>query len=119
MQHNDVIGLARRGMGVTVSFDLLDPMGASSCVGCGECVQACPTGALLPRTVLDDAGRRAAPPQREVPSVCPYCGVGCQVGFRLRDGRLEEVVGRNGPAIRGGSASRAASASTISAIRTG
>jgi formate dehydrogenase major subunit len=88
-------------MEVTVSFDLLDPMGASSCVGCGECVQACPTGALLPRTVLDDAGRRAAPPQREVPSVCPYCGVGCQVGFRVRDGRLEEVVGRDGPANQG------------------
>jgi formate dehydrogenase major subunit len=101
VQHNDVIGLARRGMGVTVSFDLLDPMGASSCVGCGECVQACPTGALLPKSVLDDAGRRAAPPGREVASVCPYCGVGCQVGFRVRDGRIEEVVGRDGPANQG------------------
>jgi formate dehydrogenase major subunit len=101
VQHNDVIGLARRGMGVTVSFDLLDPMGTSSCVGCGECVQACPTGALLPKSVLDDAGRRTAPPGREVASVCPYCGVGCQVGFRVRDGRIEEVVGRDGPANQG------------------
>jgi formate dehydrogenase major subunit len=101
VQHNDVIGLARRGMEVTVSFDLLDPMGASSCVACGECVQACPTGALLPKSVLDDAGHRAAPPAKEVASVCPYCGVGCQVGFRVRDGAIEEVVGRDGPSNQG------------------
>ncbi|WP_207538259.1 formate dehydrogenase subunit alpha [Sabulicella rubraurantiaca] len=101
VQHNDVIGFAHRGMEATVSFDLLDPMGASSCVACGECVQACPTGALLPKSVLDASGRRAAPPAKEVASVCPYCGVGCQVGFRVRDGRIEEVVGRDGPANAG------------------
>ena len=101
VQHNDVIGLARRGAAVTVAFDLLDPMGASSCVGCGECVQACPTGALLPKSVLDDHGHRAAEPAREVASVCPYCGVGCQVGFRVRDNRIEEVVGRDGPSNQG------------------
>jgi formate dehydrogenase major subunit len=101
VQHNDVIGLARRGAAVTVAFDLLDPMGASSCVGCGECVQACPTGALLPKRVLDDGGCRAGVPAPEVASVCPYCGVGCQVGFRVRDGRIEEVVGRDGPSNRG------------------
>jgi formate dehydrogenase major subunit len=101
VQHNDVIGLAHRGAAVTVAFDLLDPMGASSCVGCGECVQACPTGSLLPKSVLDARGHRAMAPAREVASVCPYCGVGCQVGFRVRDGRIEEVVGRDGPANRG------------------
>ncbi|TDH63715.1 formate dehydrogenase subunit alpha [Dankookia rubra] len=101
VQHNDVIGLARRGMEVAVSFDLLDPMGASSCVACGECVQACPTGALLPKSVLDGAGHRAAAPATEIASVCPYCGVGCQVGFRVRDGAIEEVVGRDGPSNQG------------------
>ncbi len=101
VQHNDVIGLAERGMAVTVSFDLLDPMGSSTCVACGECVQACPTGALLPKSVLDGAGRRAAPPEREVASICPYCGVGCQVGFRVREDRIEEVVGRDGPSNQG------------------
>ncbi len=101
VQHNDVIGMARRGMEVAVSFDLLDPMGDSTCVACGECVQACPTGALLPKSVLDEAGRRAAPPEKEVASVCPYCGVGCQVGFRVRDGAIEEVVGRDGPSNQG------------------
>ena len=49
VQVNDVIGFAFRGAATFPVFDLNDPMGASSCVGCGECVQACPTGALLPK----------------------------------------------------------------------
>ncbi len=101
VQHNDVIGLARRGMDVTVSFDLRDPMGASSCVACGECVQACPTGALLAKSVTDASGHRAAAPAQETASVCPYCGVGCQISFRVRDNRIEEVVGLDGPANAG------------------
>ncbi|MBX6742441.1 MAG: formate dehydrogenase subunit alpha [Acetobacteraceae bacterium] len=101
VQHNDVIGMAARGMGTRVVFDLADPMGASSCVACGECVQACPTGALLPKSVLDEAGRRGAPEERRVPSVCPYCGVGCQVEYRVRDSAILEVVGRNGPSNQG------------------
>ena len=71
VQHNDVIGLAGRGMATRVAFDLEDPMGESSCVACGECVQACPTGALLPASVLDALGRRGAPAERAVASVCP------------------------------------------------
>jgi len=50
LQVNDVIGLAHRGAHTQVVFDLADPMGASSCVACGECVQACPTGALMPKS---------------------------------------------------------------------
>ena len=45
-QGNDVIGLAWRGAASRICFDTGDPLGDSSCVGCGECVQACPTGAL-------------------------------------------------------------------------
>jgi formate dehydrogenase major subunit len=48
VQVNDVIGYAFRGSDAKIVFDLDDPMGESTCVGCGECVQACPTGALLP-----------------------------------------------------------------------
>ena len=47
VQVNDVIGYAQRGAHAEIVFDFGDPMGASSCVGCGECVAACPTGALL------------------------------------------------------------------------
>ena len=71
LQVNDVIGMAYRGAHTQVVFDLADPMGGSSCVGCGECVQACPTGALMPKTHI---GPQSV--DREVDSVCPFCGVG-------------------------------------------
>ena len=58
VQVNDVIGMAYRGHGAKVVFDFDDPMGASTCVACGECVQACPTGALMEASLLDDAGVR-------------------------------------------------------------
>ena len=101
VQHNDVIGMAYRGMDVAVVFDTATPMGDSTCVACGECVQACPTGALLPKSVVDDACMRMQAETRAVPSVCPYCGVGCQVDFHVRDGVIVEVTGRDGPSNRG------------------
>ncbi len=57
VQVNDVIGMAFRGPHEKVVFDFDDPMGASTCVACGECVQACPTGALMPATIVDEEGR--------------------------------------------------------------
>ncbi|MEM8588190.1 MAG: formate dehydrogenase subunit alpha [Pseudomonadota bacterium] len=98
VQVNDVIGMAARGVGSKIVFDFDDPMGDSTCVGCGECVQACPTGALLPASILDDAGRKAAEPDRQVASLCPYCGVGCQLTFNVKDDRILSVDGRDGPA---------------------
>lgn len=93
VQANDVIGYALRGARARIVFDLDDPMGTSSCVGCGECVQACPTGALAP------AGNAAlAESEREVESVCPYCGVGCQLIFHVSEERILRVDGRDGPA---------------------
>jgi formate dehydrogenase major subunit len=90
-QVNDVIGYAFRGMHSKVVFDLDDPMGASTCVACGECVQACPTGALAP---AHDAYLESI--DREVESVCPYCGVGCQLTYHVRSNRIVRVEGRNG-----------------------
>lgn len=100
VQGNDVIGIAGRGAAAHVVFDLDDPMGASTCVACGECVQACPTGALLPAATVDDAGRVAARPDRTVDSVCPYCGVGCQITYAIKDDRILSVDGRDGPSNR-------------------
>ena len=99
VQVNDVIGMAFRGHDAAISFDFDDPMGSSTCVACGECVQACPTGALMPATALDAAetGDSAAF-DREVKSVCPYCGVGCQLSFKIRDDRIAWVDGVDGPA---------------------
>ena len=98
VQVNDVIGMASRGHHEKIVFDLDDPMGNSTCVACGECVQACPTGALMPATLVDANGVYANAPDREVDSVCPYCGVGCQLTFQIRDDRIVYVDGRDGPA---------------------
>ncbi|MDH4288147.1 MAG: formate dehydrogenase subunit alpha [Aquincola sp.] len=95
-QVNDVIGLAFRGDQAKIVFDMDDPMGASTCVACGECVQACPTGALMPAR---DAALTV--PDRSVPSVCPYCGVGCQLTYHVKDDRILYVEGRDGPANHG------------------
>ncbi len=99
VQVNDVIGMAGRGHDAEIVFDFGDDMGASTCVACGECVQACPTGALTPATLLDDAGRGdSADYDREVNSVCPYCGVGCQLSFKIKDDKIAWVEGIDGPA---------------------
>jgi formate dehydrogenase major subunit len=158
VQVNDVIGYAARGADAHIVFDFDDPMGQSTCVACGECVQACPTGALMPRSIDHDhavlfprAARELAAEvggngvrssyapvvptatsgpapggqefgvtgahaggngtvQRSVPSLCPYCGVGCQVLYHVgADGepgdgaamRITHVTGRQGPANLG------------------
>ncbi len=96
VQANDVIGMALRGSEAEIVFDMGDPMGNSTCVACGECVQVCPTGALLPAGVEIKNGEVVA--DKTVDSVCPYCGVGCQVRFHVKDNKIIKVDGRDGPA---------------------
>ena len=98
VQVNDVIGMAGRGHNEKIVFDFDDPMGNSTCVACGECVQACPTGALMPSTMVDDNNVYKGKPDRTVDSVCPYCGVGCQLTYQIKDDKIVAVTGRNGPA---------------------
>jgi formate dehydrogenase major subunit len=98
VQVNDVIGMAYRGHGAKIVFDFDDPMGDSTCVACGECVQACPTGALMEANLLDEAGARREFEDRHVDTVCPYCGVGCQTRVYVKDDKMLYVDGRNGPA---------------------
>jgi formate dehydrogenase major subunit len=92
-QVNDVIGYAFRGSESKIVFDFDDPMGASTCVACGECVQACPTGALMPAR---EVGLETV--DKTVDSVCPYCGVGCLTTYHIKDNRILYVQGRDGPA---------------------
>ena len=92
-QVNDVIGFALRGAHSQIVFDLGDPLGDSSCVACGECVQACPTGALMPKTQI---GSQVV--DKNVDSVCPFCGVGCLVTYNVKDNKIVSVDGRDGPA---------------------
>jgi formate dehydrogenase major subunit len=92
-QVNDVIGYAMRGSHSEIVFDLNDPMGDSTCVACGECVQACPTGALMPKMQI---GSQVV--DKKVDSVCPFCGVGCLLTYNVKDNVIVSVDGRDGPA---------------------
>jgi len=92
-QVNDVIGYALRGAHSEIVFDLNDPMGESTCVACGECVQACPTGALMPKSHV---GTQVV--DKKVDSVCPFCGVGCLLTYKVKDNAIVSVEGRDGPA---------------------
>ncbi|MGB0798681.1 MAG: molybdopterin-dependent oxidoreductase, partial [Planktomarina sp.] len=102
VQVNDVIGMSGRGHDAYPTFDMADPMGDSTCVACGECVQACPTGALMPATVTPGAGVGDSKDfDKEVKSICPFCGVGCQVSLKVKDNKVKFVDGINGPANEG------------------
>jgi formate dehydrogenase major subunit len=96
VQVNDVIGYAFRGHDSKIVFDMDDPMGESTCVACGECVQACPTGALAPAK-----NAYAVVADKKIDSVCPYCGVGCQLTYHVKDNKIARVEGRDGPANHG------------------
>jgi formate dehydrogenase major subunit len=100
VQGNDVIGLAMRGASAKIVFDADAALSDSSCVACGECVQACPTGALSPAR-----GAAMAPIAKKVDSVCSFCGVGCQITLNVSDHggtqRIEFVDGKDGPANHG------------------
>lgn len=100
-QGNDVIGLAGRGAAARIVFDQAAPMGQSTCVACGECVQSCPTGALAPAN-----GSWARVSEHTVDSVCPYCGVGCALTYHIQldaEGKeyIARIEGRDGLANRG------------------
>ena len=94
--------MSGRGHDAYPTFDMSDPMGDSSCVACGECVQACPTGALMPATVTDENQVGDSKDfDSETKSICPFCGVGCQVNLKVKNGRVKYVDGINGPANEG------------------
>jgi formate dehydrogenase major subunit len=98
IQGNDVIGRSGKGYTTRIAFDLNDLMAESSCVSCGECVAACPTGALTNKPIRDIPIR----PRTEldaVDTVCPYCGVGCALTYYVdRDrGAIAYAEGREQP----------------------
>jgi formate dehydrogenase major subunit len=102
IQGNDVIGRTGKGYDTHIAFDLNDPMGASSCVTCGECVAACPTGALTNKPIRNIPIR----PRSEldaVDSVCPYCGVGCAITYQVdrERGAIAFAEGRDQPGSKG------------------
>jgi formate dehydrogenase major subunit len=102
LQGNDVIGRSGKGYSTRISFDLDDPMGASSCVTCGECVASCPTGALTNKPIREIPIRPRAELDA-VESVCPYCGVGCALTYYVdrKRGAIAYADGRDQPGSQG------------------
>jgi predicted molibdopterin-dependent oxidoreductase YjgC len=89
------IDLAGRGLESRIASFTDMPLRESVCESCGECVAACPTGALAPRQEL-------LPATREVITVCPYCGCGCGLVLGVRGGKVISVRGQeNHPTSRG------------------
>ncbi len=99
IQSNEVIGRSGKGYTAQIAFDLNNPMGESTCVSCGECVAACPTGALTNKPITLPVISRDE--LMSVDSVCPYCGVGCAVTFHQRDNRIVFAEGRESPVNHG------------------
>jgi len=102
IQGNDVIGRTGKGYDTHIAFDLSDPMGASSCVSCGECVAACPTGALTNKPIRNIPIRPRSDLDA-VDTVCLYCGVGCALTYYVdRDkGAIAYAEGREQPGSQG------------------
>ncbi|MDJ0976890.1 MAG: formate dehydrogenase subunit alpha [Planctomycetota bacterium] len=88
IQSNLVIGRTGKGYSARIGFDLDNPMGASTCVECGECAAACPTGALINKPITVAIEPK---PLKEIESVCPYCGVGCALTYKV-DEEANKVV---------------------------
>lgn len=90
-----------RGSHVLIDAPFGEDWRATDCESCGNCAQACPTGALALKAhrIQDDAPIEEAP--RFVRTTCPHCGVGCQLELEVRRGRIVGARGANGASNRG------------------
>jgi formate dehydrogenase major subunit len=95
LQSNEVIGRTGKCYAARIAFDLDQPMGASTCVSCGECASLCPTGALTNKTITLPLVPRSE--TQAVDSVCPYCGVGCAITYHAKDNHVIWADGRESP----------------------
>jgi len=99
IQSNEVIGRNGKGFLSRIGFDDDRPMGASTCVSCGECAAVCPTGALVSRPVAPSPV--PAKSLTAVKSVCPYCGVGCALTYFTDGKAVVRAEGRESPVNHG------------------
>lgn len=92
-------GFEERGAKSYLVADYGVPLGESSCVSCGTCLQICPTGALIDR---QSAYRGKDANITKIPSVCIGCSVGCSIDVAVKDNQLVRVEGRWGEGVSGG-----------------
>jgi predicted molibdopterin-dependent oxidoreductase YjgC len=93
-QNTFAIAVAGRGFDSHISTELGVPLPESACVYCGNCIAVCPTGALMPthEYELRQAGEWKPEEQSEVDTVCPYCGVGCNLTLHVQDDAIVKVT---------------------------
>ncbi len=90
MVGNFTLGFEERGANSFLVADYGLPLGESSCISCGACVQICPTGALMDR---GSAYQGRETDLNSSASVCTECSIGCQRYVRTRDNRLVRIDG--------------------------
>jgi predicted molibdopterin-dependent oxidoreductase YjgC len=93
-QNTFAIAVAGRGFGAHIATEFDVPLPESACVYCGNCIGVCPTGALMFKTEHDmrQAGSWDESRQTETDTICPYCGVGCDLTVRAQDGHIVRVT---------------------------
>jgi len=93
VQGKNVLSFANRGI-TSYVIGGLGVWGESECDGCGECIQLCPTGALVEKPNRDIL--KTTTPDRHIDTICPYCGVGCQLELTVKNNRIVRVNGVEG-----------------------
>jgi len=88
-----VLGFHHRGPKTLVGLDLLETRETSTCLGCGACLQVCPTGAIYNRYRTHYAVKGHPAEWKTSESVCPMCGLLCPTTLYTRDGQLIKVEG--------------------------
>ena len=93
-QNTFAIAVAGRGFEARISTELAVPLPDSACVYCGNCIGVCPTGALMftSEHEMRAAGTWKEAEQKQVDTICPYCGVGCTVRLHVQDERIVKVT---------------------------
>jgi len=92
-QNTFAIGVAGRGIHAHIATEFEIPLTESACVYCGNCIGVCPTGALVAKTEYDmrAAGSWNASKQTHTETICPYCGVGCELTVHAQEGQIVKV----------------------------
>ena len=93
-QNTFAIAVAGRGFSAHIATELDVPLPDSACVYCGNCIGVCPTGALMFKSEYDmrQAGTWDENRQTRADTICPYCGVGCNLTVHQQDGRIVRVT---------------------------